>query len=68
MTPRKAEATPVWQFRAPAESLRQLDELCKVFGMNRTQVVLMLIAKDYGALTATAREAGQEGKEGGRTR
>ena len=50
MTPRKAKAetNPVWQFRAPAESLRQLDELCKRFGMNRMQVVLMLIAKEYG--------------------
>jgi hypothetical protein len=67
MNPRKTESNPVWQFRAPAESLRQLDELCKHYGMNRTQVVLMLIAKDYGALTATAREAWQE-KEGGRTR
>ena len=65
MTPRKTESNPVWQFRAPAESLRQLDELCKHYGMNRTQVVLMLIAKAYGSLTATEREAGQETKEGG---
>jgi predicted choloylglycine hydrolase len=50
--------------RYPPEILRQLDELCERYGMNRTQVVLMLIAKEYGATTtADATQARADGEE-----
>jgi hypothetical protein len=51
MTPRKANPTepnPVLTLRIPLESMRQLDELCRLYGMNRNQLMLMLIAKEYG--------------------
>jgi len=56
MSPRKAnhsEANPVFTFRGPAEMMRQLDELCQLYAMNRNQLILMLIAKEYGAKIET---------------
>lgn len=53
MAPRKAnpnEPNPVLTLRIPPESMRQLDELCKLYGMNRSQVLLMLIGKEYGKI------------------
>ena len=53
MTPRKNNPNspnPVFTFRGPAESMRQLDELCRLYGMNRNQLILMLIAKEYGKI------------------
>jgi hypothetical protein len=39
---------PVLTLRIPAESMRQLDTLAEICGMNRNQVMLMLIAKEFG--------------------
>jgi antitoxin component of RelBE/YafQ-DinJ toxin-antitoxin module len=54
MTPRKAnpiEANPVLNWRVPPEIMRQLDELCKSYGMNRSQVLMMLVTKEYTTQT-----------------
>jgi NRPS condensation-like uncharacterized protein len=53
MTPRKNnpnEPNPVLTLRIPAETMRQIDELCQRYNMNRNQVILMLIAKEYGKI------------------
>jgi antitoxin component of RelBE/YafQ-DinJ toxin-antitoxin module len=42
-----AEANPVLTLRIPPEIMRQLDKLCKAYGMNRSQVLMMLISKEY---------------------
>jgi predicted DNA-binding protein len=47
MTPRKTEPTKPMNIRVPPEIRNQLDELCKRYGMNQTQVILMLISKEY---------------------
>ena len=64
MMPREAHNSRSIPMRYPPEILRQLDELCERYGMNRTQVVLMLIAKEYGATTtADATQARADGEE-----
>lgn len=51
MAPRKNNPqpeNPILSMRIPPETMRQIDELCKKYGMNRNQLILMLIAKEYG--------------------
>lgn len=64
MTPRQSkpnEPNPVLTMRVPAETMRQLDALCKLYGMNRSQLLVMLIGKEYGGISAIAAAEGREG-------
>ncbi len=51
MTPNKKNTHPpnqVLTLRIPAEIMRQLDELGMAYKMNRSQLIFMVIAKEYG--------------------
>jgi hypothetical protein len=53
VTPRKSnpsQPNPVLTLRIPGEMMRQLDEICTTYSMNRNQLLLMLIAKEYAKL------------------